>query len=133
MKYIILLLFVTLSGSSLAQVEAPPELTPRLEIPVMIIDPVIANPPYDFNKYIKDNCHYPDSARKAGIQGRVAIQFIVDEKGHITDAKVVHGIGYGCDEEALRLIKKMPRWKPAKEGRKAIKTTMTQVVRFSLE
>lgn len=132
MKYIILLLFVTLSGSSFAQVESPPELTQRNDSIICYFPPE-PTAPYDIKKYIADNCHYPDSARKAGIGGRVGVRFVVDEKGYITDARVVHGIGYGCDEEALRLIKKMPRWKPAKEGRKAIKATMTMPIKFSLE
>lgn len=133
MKYILFIACLFFCNVSLAQIQPPPELKPRYDSSIMCHFPPQATPPFDIKKYMEKNCHYPDSARKAGIQGRVAIQFVVNEKGAITNVTVVRGIGYGCDEEAMRLIKKMPPWKPAKEGRKAIKTTMIQVVRFSME
>ena len=51
---------------------------------------------YDYNKYLSENLHYPDSARMNNIQGRVVIKFVVNEDGAISDAKVFRGIGSGC-------------------------------------
>lgn len=55
---------------------------------------------------LQESIKYPDSARRAGIQGRVTVQFIVNEEGKVENAKVVRGIGGGCDEEALKAVQK---------------------------
>jgi len=65
-------------------------------------------------KYVDGkNHHYPKEARKNNIEGKVMIQFLINEDGTPSDFKVVEGIGYGCDEAALEAFKKMPKWKPA--------------------
>jgi protein TonB len=66
------------------------------------------------SKYVDGkNHHYPKEARKNNIEGKVMIQFVINEDGTPSDFKVVEGIGYGCDEAALESFKKMPKWKPA--------------------
>ena len=62
--------------------------------------------------YIAKQVKYPAEAKKAGAQGRVFIGFIVEPDGSLSDFKVLRGIGHGCDEEALRVVKSMPKWKP---------------------
>jgi protein TonB len=66
--------------------------------------------------FLKKNIKYPAKALKANIQGVVMINFVVHTDGSIRKAKVTKGIGGGCDEEALRVIKKMPKWKPGRQG-----------------
>lgn len=56
-------------------------------------------------KFIKDNLTYPAQALEKGIQGDVIVEYHVNGKGEVMDAQVVHGIGAGCDEEAVRLVK----------------------------
>jgi len=63
--------------------------------------------------YIKTSLKYPEPARDSNIQGRVMVRFIVDEQGQVSKAAVIKGVGFGCDEEALSVIKAMPLWKPA--------------------
>ena len=87
----------------------------------------------DIADYITKNLRYPDSAQKAGIQGRVVLRFVVNEDGTISDISVARGIGYGCDEEAIRLFKSMPPMKPGKQGGKPVKVMFTQPVTFRLE
>ncbi len=58
-----------------------------------------------FRKFIKENLKYPKEALKAKIEGTVLVRYEIDYKGKVTDAKVKKGIGYGCDEEAMRVIK----------------------------
>ena len=55
-------------------------------------------------KFLKENLKYPDEALKKNIEGIVHISFDVDHKGRVTRPKIIHGIGYGCDEEAVRLV-----------------------------
>jgi TonB family protein len=62
--------------------------------------------------YLKQNLLYPPQAKIDSVQGSVMVHFVIDEEGHVKDANVLRGIGGGCDEEALRLIQSMPRWKP---------------------
>jgi protein TonB len=71
-------------------------------------------------------------ARETHIEGRVTIKFVVNEDGSISNAKVVRAIGGGCEEEALRVINSMPKWKPGKQNGKAVKVYFTLPVNFVL-
>lgn len=87
-------------------------------------------------KYIYTNVKYPVEARKNGIQGNVVVEFMVDEKGILSDFFVVKGIGSGCDEEAVRMIKSMNtahRWTPAKTNGQPVKAMYTLPVKFVLQ
>ena len=86
----------------------------------------------DLNAFISKNIQYPELARTNGIEGRVAVQFVVNEDGSITDVKVTRGIGGGCDEEAVRVIKSMPKWKPGRNNGVPVKVYFTQPITFRL-
>lgn len=66
-------------------------------------------------KFIDENIEYPTQAIKDNISGTVFVQIIIEKDGSISDVKVLRGIGGGCDEEAVRVITKMPNWIPAKQ------------------
>lgn len=83
--------------------------------------------------YLQNNLRYPEMARTGGVSGRVAVQFVVNEDGSISNARVTHSIGGGCDEEALRVINSMPRWKPGKQNGRAVKVWYTQVIKFVIQ
>lgn len=85
-----------------------------------------------FYQYIGDNMKYPSQARRMGIEGRVYVQFVVDKSGNITEVQAVRGIGAGCDEEAVRVIKGMPQWKPGKQRGRAVKVRMILPITFKL-
>ena len=74
---------------------------------------------------------YPEAALKAGIEGRVIVNFIVNEKGDVINANVKHGIGGGCDEEALRVIR-TARFLPGKQDGQPIAVQMTLPIFFKL-
>ena len=84
-------------------------------------------------KFWADNLRYPQDARENNIEGKVAINFILDEEGKIISCKVIKKLGFGCDEEVLRVVKLMPNWKPGKMGGKTVKVTFSQVVDFRLK
>lgn len=75
---------------------------------------------------------YPEMARKAGIEGRVIIQFIVNEQGEVEDPKVVRGIGGGCDEEALRVVKQA-EFKPGRQRGKPVRVQYSLPITFKLQ
>lgn len=86
-----------------------------------------------FADYFLRNLAYPEAARESGIQGTVYVSFIVKEDGSITNAEVLRGLGHGIDEEALKLIRQMPRWSPAMQRGKPVKVQMNLPLKFSLE
>lgn len=84
-------------------------------------------------EYLAKNIKYPQMAREAGIQGKVFINFVVEKDGSIADVKVMRGIGGGCDEEAIRVVKSMPKWKPGKQRGKAVRVSYNLPVNFKLQ
>jgi protein TonB len=87
----------------------------------------------DLNAYLSSHIQYPEAARNAGIEGRVGVQFIVNEDGSISDIKITRSIGGGCDEEAMRVIASMPRWQPGRNNGRAVKVYFTQPISFRLQ
>jgi periplasmic protein TonB len=64
-------------------------------------------------KYIQKHLKYPSEAIRANVEGKVYVRFSVSEKGKIDSLDVLKSIGFGCDEEALRIVKTMRKWTPA--------------------
>ncbi|MBX2899247.1 MAG: energy transducer TonB [Cyclobacteriaceae bacterium] len=85
-----------------------------------------------FYKYVGENIQYPAQARRMGIQGRVFVEFVVNKDGALTDVVVVKGIGAGCDEEALRIVKNAPAWNPGRQRGHAVKQRMVIPITFML-
>lgn len=83
--------------------------------------------------YIGKNIRYPAAARRANVEGKVFVQFVVGEDGDIRDPKVLKGIGFGCDEEALRVTLNMPRWNPGRQNGKAVAVQYNLPISFVLE
>jgi protein TonB len=83
-------------------------------------------------EWLGKNIQYPDMAKQNGIEGKVIIQFVVEKDGKITNVEVVKKAGWGFDEAAVEVVKKMPAWKPAKQNGKAVRLQMSLPVRFTL-
>lgn len=86
-----------------------------------------------FYKYLSENITYPQQAKDAGIQGRVVVGFVVMDDGSIVNVEVVRGIGGGCDEEAVRVVKAMPKWKPAIYNGKPVNVHYSLPITFKLQ
>lgn len=84
-------------------------------------------------QYLMLNLRYPTEAQKKNIQGKVFIKFVVCQDGSLCNEEVVKGIGGGCDEEVIRVIKAMPKWKPGKQNGKPVKVYYTLPVSFKFE
>ena len=82
--------------------------------------------------YLRSNLRYPAGARAKKAEGRVYVNFVISSGGNILFPYVVRGIGNGCDEEAIRLVKNMPKWNPAMESGKAVLVRYNIPVKFSL-
>ncbi len=86
-----------------------------------------------FYKYLTDNLRYPEQAKADNIQGRVLIRFVVMNDGSIVNVEVARGIGGGCDEEAVRVVKAMPKWKPAVSDGKPVNVQYALPITFKLQ
>ncbi|MBT1705572.1 energy transducer TonB [Chryseosolibacter indicus] len=85
-----------------------------------------------FNKYLETNLQYPEVAKQNKIEGRVTVQFTVKQDGTLSDFKVIKGIGYGCDEELIRLIQQGPAWNPSKRNNERVTEKVKVRLRFKL-
>jgi TonB family protein len=83
-------------------------------------------------RFLTNNIRYPQEARDAGISGTVYITFVVERDGSTSDVRVLRGIGGGCDEEAVRVIKMMPEWSPGKQRGKPVRVQFNMPIKFSL-
>lgn len=84
-------------------------------------------------KFLGQNIRYPSVAQRNGLEGRVILSFVVDQNGEISDIKVLKPLGGGTDEEAIRVIKTMPKWRPGKQNGRAVKVKFTLPVLFSIK
>lgn len=85
-----------------------------------------------FYKYVADNINYPSLARQNHVEGRVYVQFVVNSEGKISDVITMKGIGNGCDEEAMRIIRLAPDWEPGKQRGKPVSVRMVLPITFKL-
>jgi protein TonB len=93
------------------------------------------NPPggmSGWNKYLSDNLKYPTQARRMGVEGSVILVFVINTDGTIQDVEVLRGIGGGCDEEAVKIVKNAPKWEPGKQRGRAVRTRMRLPIKFKL-
>ena len=84
------------------------------------------------NEYLSKVINYPTIAVETGTQGKVYCEFVVNTDGSITDVKVVRGVDRSLDNEAMRVIKSMPKWKPGRMNGKTVRVRYTLPVVFKL-
>lgn len=85
-------------------------------------------------KFLSENLRYPEWAVENNVQGKLTIQFVVDEEGYVTNAKIISDkLGFGCDEAALEVINAMPRWKPGKQRSKNVKVRFVVPISFRMK
>ena len=83
-------------------------------------------------KYIMENMKYPEQAMKEGIQGRVAVRFIVEKDGSISDVKPILSVHPLLNKEAVRVVESMPKWTPGKQNGKPVRVRFNVPVMFKL-
>lgn len=84
-------------------------------------------------EYMRQTVHYPSEAQKASIKGRVFVSFVVEPDGTITHVQLLKGLDYGCDEEAIRVIKAMPRWTPGSQSGRPLRVKYNLPVLFGID
>ncbi len=83
-------------------------------------------------QFMMDNLEYPQAARQAGIQGTVFVSFVIEQDGSVSNVEVLRGVGSGLDEEAVRVVKAMPRWIPGRQRGEDVRVQFNMPIRFRL-
>ena len=83
--------------------------------------------------FIADNIKYPQLAKENNITGKVYVSFVVEKDGRVGQVKILRDIGGGCGNEAVRVVKSMPKWKPGKQRGKPVRTQFNLPVSFDLQ
>ncbi|WP_128548458.1 energy transducer TonB [Larkinella soli] len=117
------------------KVEAAVEAAPKEE---QIFTVVEQNPEFPggmsaLGQYLSKNIRYPAAASRANVSGRVFVSFVVNTDGSIQDVQVLKGLGFGTDEEAIRVVRSMPKWKPGKQSGRPVRVKYNLPINFQLE
>jgi protein TonB len=86
-----------------------------------------------FYQFVGETIQYPVQAKRIGIDGKVYVQFIVNRDGTLSDVRILKGIGGGCDEEAVRVVRSSPPWTPAQQAGRTVRQRFTLPIQFNLE
>ncbi len=121
--------FKTGEGSAPVEVKVEEEKT-FLSVETM---PEFAGGNAALSKFLQKNLRYPRNASEVGIGGKVYVQFVVGKDGNISSIDILKGLGFGCDEEAQRVIKLMPRWNPGKQSGRNVSVKFTLPIVFQLD
>ncbi|MFD1142307.1 energy transducer TonB [Larkinella insperata] len=117
------------------KVEAAVEAAPKEE---QIFTVVEQNPEFPggmsaLGQFLGKNIRYPPAASRANVSGRVFVSFVVNTDGSIQDVTVLKGLGFGTDEEAMRVVKAMPKWRPGKQSGRPVRVKYNLPINFQLE
>ena len=88
--------------------------------------------PRAFGAYLQKNLKIPREALRANVGGKVYVEFIVNTDGTADDFKILKSVGFGCDEEAIRVLKSVTQWIPGKQSGRAVRSRFTQPITFVL-
>ena len=83
--------------------------------------------------FLREHVKYPAYAREVGFQGTVFLRFVVEKDGSITNVEILRGVGGGCDEEAIRVVKSMPDWSPGTQMGRPVRVIYNLPVKFTLQ
>jgi protein TonB len=100
---------------------------------VVEVNPSFPGGDAELVKFLRKHIRYPEDAKRKGISGTVNIEFTVFEDGTVSDLYINSGIGGGCEEEAIRVVGKMPKWKPGRQTGIAVPVRLNLPIRFSLK
>ena len=112
-------------------IEKPTEIVPQVFLVVQEM-PKFPGGEKAMYSFIAKNIKYPEAAKKAGISGRVFLSFIVEKDGSTSDVSLLRGIGYGCDEAAIEVVKAFPKWKAGKQHGQNVRVQYRMPIKFEL-
>ncbi len=135
MKTLFILFLILFTFNASAQediapypVDAYPEITTGEEK-----EPEFPGGQMAMQRFISENVEYPKSAKKNKEEGKVFVQFIIEGDGSLFDIKVVRGVSEALDNEAIRVVKLMPKWSPGESHGKVVRVKYTLPISFRLD
>ena len=130
-KLIVLVFMMSFALNLNAQVDKPDN---DADVVYTIVDKEASYPGgiEALNTFLARNIIYPTLAKQKNIQGKVIISFIIEKNGSISNIKIVKDIGEGCGEEGVRIVKLMPKWKPAQQKGEPVRQQFVLPVLFKL-
>lgn len=122
------------NGTGHTVIEPPKEEKPEAPLTFVEINPEFPGGPDALNKWLGNQMRYPHLAAENGIEGTVFARFVVSADGSISNVEITgaNKLGGGCEEEALRVIKKMPKWKPGRQNGRNVAVWFNLPIRFKL-
>lgn len=119
--------------AALSNIKADKDQQPAANEPILTM--AEQAPSFDGNlfQWLAANLQYPSIAAENGIQGRVVVKFVVEPDGSVTNATVTRGVDPSLDQEALRLVNAMPKWKPGMNNGKYVRVWYNLPVSFRIE
>ena len=133
MKKIFFLLLVVISAGLKAQVTDSVQTLSIGDTVFVDVMPEYPGGTQALYTFLAKNIKYPKTAKKNNVEGIVYVKFVVDENGNVKNPVIIRGIGAGCDEEVIRVVKKMPKWKPGEINGIKIAVYYTLPCKFSLK
>src|SRR5687768_10148095 len=130
MKHFILIFFFLNSIAVFSQTASPKDTIYKFE--QVDKEPAFDGGQEQFKLYLQRNIKYPKESKKNGVEGRVFTQFVVEANGEITNIKILKGLDEYCDEEAVRILSKMPKWTPGQKNGRNVRTYFNLPLKFSL-
>jgi periplasmic protein TonB len=115
--------------------ETPAKKTGIDETQALVLVDEMATPKSGFEtfyRYIRENMAYPQEAIEKSIEGKVVLEFIVDKEGNLHNMRIKKGLGHGCDEAAMKVVKEGEKWKPAKNKGELVLQKITLPISFKL-
>lgn len=116
-------------------IDIPPEPLVKEDVPVKFAEhmPEFPGNEAGLYEYLGNNTKYPKFPLENGIEAKLYVQFIVNKNGSVSNVEVLNPQGYGFDEEAIRVISNMPKWKPGKQGGKKVSVYYVIPINFALK
>ncbi len=134
MRYLVFILFFTFNLPSILLAQANLDSLSEYDCIYFIEDePDFPGGDSALSAFIKTNLRYPDTAKIYYVEGVVYASFIVEKDGSLSGFKIRRGLGWGCDMEALRILKLMPKWTPGSRRGEPIRVQMNIPIRFEIE
>ena len=96
-------------------------------------EPQFPGGPKALQEYLRQNVRYPEAAARKKVKGKVWVSFVIDTAGYVSNPTILKGLGYGCDEEAIRVVREMPRWQPGIRSGRVVPAKYNLPIAFTLE
>lgn len=131
MKKLALIVFIAMLGYNVSKAQNSPGEEKVYSFVSLENPPKFPGGMANFYKFLAQNIKYPEQAKKANIEGKVFISFVIEKDGAVSNVKTERGLGSGTDEEAERVLKLSPNWIPGTQNEKPVRVKYNLPINFN--